>query len=212
MRLLVWELSRATPAGNEGLTGTLRSDGPSSVPSASPSPPPSPRADSPARGGEDGSATGPSSLAASGSSSGGSDAGSDTPLPVWPKSSEQRARLAAACGRVLLFRQLSTVAHEAALDAMFERRVEDGETVIRQGDEGDNFYVVESGTFDCFVSKEGSSPKLVTSYGPGGTFGELALLRNAPRAATVTARGEGSLWAVRSPAYRALLLYSRRIL
>ena len=34
---------------------------------------------------------------------------------------------------------------------MFERKVVAGETIIKQGDEGDNFYVVDSGLFDIFV-------------------------------------------------------------
>jgi len=35
---------------------------------------------------------------------------------------------------------------------MFERKVAAGESIIRQGDEGDNFYVVDEGLFDIFVN------------------------------------------------------------
>ena len=38
------------------------------------------------------------------------------------------------------------------VDAMFERKVAAGESIIRQGDEGDNFYVVDEGLFDIFVN------------------------------------------------------------
>ena len=57
-----------------------------------------------------------------------------------------------------------------------------GQVVVREGDEGDRFYVVESGTLE--VLREGEH---VAEIGPGGSFGEIALLRNVPRMATVRA-------------------------
>lgn len=57
-----------------------------------------------------------------------------------------------------------------------------GEIVIREGDEGDRFYVIESGTVE--VTKEG---RHVVDLGPGDFVGEIALLRDVPRTATITA-------------------------
>jgi cAMP-dependent protein kinase regulator len=59
------------------------------------------------------------------------------------------------------------------MNAMFERVVKAGETVIFQGDEGDNFYVIEEGLFEVLVDGE-----KVVELCSGGSFGELALMYN----------------------------------
>ena len=59
-----------------------------------------------------------------------------------------------------------------------------------QGTPGDYFYIVESGTFDVFVTRPGGAPTKVTSYSAGAGFGELALMYNAPR----YARARACVW------------------
>jgi hypothetical protein len=64
-----------------------------------------------------------------------------------------------------------------------------GEVVVTEGEAGDLFYVVESGTLDVSLRAEA-----VRTLGPGQAFGELALLRRSVRTATVTARSDCRLW------------------
>jgi cAMP-dependent protein kinase regulator len=68
---------------------------------------------------------------------------------------------------------------------MFEHKVKAGETVIRQGDDGDYFYVIENGVYHALKNTEAGAMEKVFEYQGEGNFGELALLYNMPRAATV---------------------------
>jgi CRP-like cAMP-binding protein len=68
---------------------------------------------------------------------------------------------------------------------------EPGTEIVRQGDHGDRFYVIDSGEVDVSVNGEDAG-----TMGAGDHFGEIALLRDVPRTATVTAKSEVSLHAL----------------
>uniref|UniRef100_A0A3Q2ZJN1 cAMP-dependent protein kinase type II-alpha regulatory subunit n=1 Tax=Kryptolebias marmoratus TaxID=37003 RepID=A0A3Q2ZJN1_KRYMA len=123
------------------------------------------------------------------------------PRVVHPKTDEQRCRLQEACRDILLFKTLDQEQFSQVLDAMFELKVQPQEHVIDQGDDGDNFYVIERGIFDIVVSG-----KCVGQYNNKGSFGELALMYNTPRAATIIATTEGSLWGLDRATFRRLIL------
>ncbi|KAL4225868.1 cAMP-dependent protein kinase type II-beta regulatory subunit [Mactra antiquata] len=120
---------------------------------------------------------------------------------VHPKSDEQRKRLSEAVKPIFLFRSLEPEQMHCVLDAMFEKKVCVGEHVIDQGDDGDNFYVIDSGTYDIYVDDN-----MVGKYDSTGSFGELALMYNMPRAATIIATSEGSLWAMDRLTFRRIVL------
>ena len=88
--------------------------------------------------------------------------------------------------------------------------------MITQGDAGDYFYIVERGSFDFYVNHAGSLQPgpggigdKVGSVSAGGSFGELALMYNAPRAATVISAESGcTLWALDRITFRRILMES----
>ena len=103
---------------------------------------------------------------------------------VHPKTDEQRARLQERVQTCLLFRTLDVQQLAEVIDAMFEHKVKAEEMVIRQGDDGDYFYVIETGVYSALISTD-AGPKKVFTYENEGNFGELALLYNMPRAASI---------------------------
>jgi len=79
---------------------------------------------------------------------------------------------------------MSTSALETVADRASETTFEDGETVTREGEPGNTFYIVTDGRLS--VSKNGT---LVSELGPGDFLGEISLVDGGPRTATVTADG-----------------------
>lgn len=132
---------------------------------------------------------------------------SDDEKTVHPKTDEQRERLVEAVSGILLFRALEPEQMQDVLDAMFETVVNPGDTVIRQGDDGDNFYVIDKGMYDVLVTVNGEEKKVHT-FEEKGSFGELALLYNMPRSASVIAATKGSLWAMDRNSFRRIVLKS----
>lgn len=66
------------------------------------------------------------------------------------------------------------------------KNVKSGEKIINQNEPGDVFYILEEG--ECYAEKvfsEGSNPERVKEYSKGSYFGELALIKNEPRAASI---------------------------
>jgi cAMP-dependent protein kinase regulator len=97
--------------------------------------------------------------------------------------------------------------------AMFSRDVDANETIIRQGETGDNFWIVESGKYDIFVNRtkapESDKDPLgdkVASVENGACFGELALMYNAPRAATIVSTTTGRLWGLDALSFKMMLV------
>ncbi|MBI3779946.1 MAG: cyclic nucleotide-binding domain-containing protein [candidate division NC10 bacterium] len=60
-----------------------------------------------------------------------------------------------------------------------------GEVIFHEGDQGRHVYVLKSGTVEVLMKRPDGSPEVIRRLGPGEPFGEMALLRNAPRSATI---------------------------
>lgn len=103
-----------------------------------------------------------------------------------------------------IFAGLPAARIEAAARQLVAVPVEAGEVVVRQGDAADRFYVVDAGTMRVTQQRDGVESEL-RQLGPGALFGEIGLLRNVPRTATVTATTPGILYALDAEAFGELV-------
>jgi MFS family permease len=85
--------------------------------------------------------------------------------------------------RIPIFRPLQPATLEQLASNLIVVQATPAETIVRQGELGDRFYVIASGEVDVVIDD-----KPVGALGPGEYFGEIALLRDVPRTATVTAK------------------------
>jgi MFS family permease len=92
---------------------------------------------------------------------------------------------------VPIFAPLPGMTLEHLADRLVPLRLESGTMIVREGDSGDRFYIVAEGTVEI---SEGDFP--VSELSTGGYFGEIALLRDVPRTATVTAKSAVVLYAL----------------
>jgi MFS family permease len=115
-------------------------------------------------------------------------------VPSWPLLRRIDREAVVPTDRVERLRAVSFLAPlpEAVLEQLARAAVEEpasaGAEIVRQGDRGDRFYVVSSGSLQ--VSVDGAE---MATLGPGDSFGEIALLREVPRTATVKARTDALL-------------------
>lgn len=134
---------------------------------------------------------------------------------VVPKTPDEIDRISSAIKANFLFAHLNQAQRQKTFDVMKRVPVKKGEVVIRQGDQGDWFYVVDMGEYSVTITPPGGGPaveilKYTTDGGTNPCFGELALMYSKPRAATVTAITDGSLWALDRRSFKSLLKSSSK--
>lgn len=124
---------------------------------------------------------------------------------VVKKSMEEESLIREAIKVNILFNGLGKEEKADCVDAFYREEYESGTEVIKQGDQGDNFYVVESGALDILVAAKGSPPIKFGEITKSMCFGELALLCNMPRAATIKAKTKVVVWVIERTKYRGNL-------
>ena len=95
---------------------------------------------------------------------------------------------AAWLATVPLLDHLDEAQREALVPRLLVERVNAGDVIVREGDAGDRLYLIARGEANVTVSTAGDAEQEVARLVDGDHFGELALLRNTPRQATVRAR------------------------
>jgi putative ABC transport system ATP-binding protein len=88
---------------------------------------------------------------------------------------------------------------------MLKEHYTPGTTIIRQGDEGDKFFLIRDGTVDVLAKEGEAAPRKVATLEAGDFFGEAALITGQPRNATVVARDDVVLYELKKDDFLAAL-------
>lgn len=109
--------------------------------------------------------------------------------PVYEKTGEQNERIMSKLSVSFLFSSLDAKEKEVISKAMKIVEIKPNIRLIEQGDQGDDLFVVDTGKLECFKKfPNENKERLLLTYGPGDAFGELALMYNAPRAASIVTK------------------------
>lgn len=103
---------------------------------------------------------------------------------------------------VPLLSTLTTYERSKIADALDTQKYAPGSTIIKEGDIGEAFYLLESGEAEAFKS---GNDQPVKRYEKGDYFGELALLNDAPRAASVVSKTEVKVASLGKDGFQRLL-------
>ena len=104
-----------------------------------------------------------------------------------------------------LFRGLPEEALSAVAQRAGIRKLASGEVLIRKGDAGDSLFMIHDGWVKIVTQDANGDELIINKCGPGETIGEMALLDQAPRSATVIAISEAEVLELKQDAFQEIL-------
>ena len=122
-------------------------------------------------------------------------------------------------GEVPFFKGLGPKSLVKVIGSLEQQDFEKGSTIVKQGDTGDTFYIIRVGNVGVYLERGGKPSIRIANLGPQEGFGEMALLTEQPRSATVVATTDIETWRLSKASLDALLsenlslgLYFNRLL
>lgn len=121
-------------------------------------------------------------------------------------SRKRREKYEGFLAKVKILEGIDTYERSVLSDAFYEEKYNAGEYIIKQGDEGNKFFLVEEGELLATKTHSaGEEAKEVMHYGEGDYFGERALLKDEPRAANVIAKTDCFLVSLDRHSFKRLM-------
>ena len=122
-----------------------------------------------------------------------------------PKDGKTRGLIERAVEESVLFASLRREEKDSCVDAFEKVEMSEGDKVIVQGTVGNDFYVVVKGVVNVIIEKGGREMRMAVVTA-GQSFGELALMYNTPRQATVKCAGPCLFYKLNRQDFRGMLL------
>lgn len=132
------------------------------------------------------------------------------------KSQTDQHKIRTVLLKSFLFKNLQPNQMQGVIDCMAKEIVNAPTLLIREGDPGDKFYVATSGSFEVVVGtfKGGvfdiSKGKVVVELGSGTSFGELALMYNQPRSATIRTKTDAVVFSLDRRSFKKYLIQANQ--
>jgi voltage-gated potassium channel len=125
---------------------------------------------------------------------------------------DDMSKLREALQKVDFFYSLSYMELDELIKSLKKRTVPAGNTIIRQGEKGDAFYLISTGKVSVSVRKGMvGGQKQIAELGPGAFFGEMALVADEPRTATIIAKERCVLFVLYKKDFKKILLANPKI-
>ena len=107
-----------------------------------------------------------------------------------------------------LFKELSKLELEAIVAFLEPRSIKASEIIFNEGDDGAEMFIIISGKVDAWVNLADGTQRWIFEMGPGDFFGEMSIIANESRSATLAAKGDLELFAIHgSDFFRILFEY-----
>lgn len=126
--------------------------------------------------------------------------------PQYDKSEAEREHLMEKFKTNILTKRVDEQHLKTLVDATQKREFKAEDTLIKYGDPGEEWFILDSGTLECVV--QGQEEVFKKTINEGETFGELALLYDAPRSATITALTDCSCWVIDRTTFKSIIMAS----
>lgn len=118
---------------------------------------------------------------------------------------DNRSSIIRTLKNVALLKCLNLAQLQRLTDLLSEETHAKGDYIIKQGEQGEKFYLIVHGTCDCTINNPGGGSKVVLQLKDHDYFGERALLESKPRAANVIATSETKLLYIGKTAFEEVL-------
>ena len=129
--------------------------------------------------------------------------------PKYEKSESEKEKIKNALMNNMLTKKLSDESINTLIDAMQKRAYNKDDVLIQYGDDGSEYFVLDSGDLECKVYDQDTGDIIVTkAIQEGSGFGELALLYQTPRSATITATSDCIAWVLDQMTFKTVIMSS----
>lgn len=121
------------------------------------------------------------------------------------KSPGEIAKIISILEQKVIFRHFELEQKKFLTRAMFVKKFKTGDIIMKSGDVGEHFYIIDQGRVEFFKSDDPDNEVALHTYSPGDSFGDLAIMYSAPQTTTCRAMNACRLYALDRKTFKKIL-------